>query len=39
VRLAHVRLLVGDWRIRFAHLRDPAGTLVGIDERLPTEGE
>jgi hypothetical protein len=39
VRLTGVRLLVGYSRIRFAHLRDPADTLVSIDERTPTEGE
>ena len=26
-----------DWGIRFAHLRDPAGTLIEINETIPME--
>jgi len=28
-----------DWGIRFAHLRDPAGTLIEINEPIPMEEE
>jgi catechol 2,3-dioxygenase-like lactoylglutathione lyase family enzyme len=28
-----------DWGIRFAHLRDPAGTLIEINEPIQTEDE
>ena len=27
-----------DWGIRFAHLRDPAGNLIEVNEAIPMEG-